>query len=271
MRVHFLMTEHLLRRIRIPSCKTFDVDNFGVTGPTFSAGMEHLIPTLSSILLAASKLSIDIGSTALRYEATAKADGDDEKEHGEFIRILVSACLFIGNPGNSFSLETLSWLLNNVHSPEFSQPVFLDIHQIASSAPITPAIDRLSSVITKLKLGRTDASLVKTVLSYLAEPFEVVVDGTTTLRWPHPNLMDLSFEECDDLEPEVILACIQRRAGRRLSEEGRREYREEPPARLIRLRLPYGSPTAAVMQMFPDCMEWCGPDTWVPLFGGFVG
>ncbi|KAG9005640.1 hypothetical protein FRB93_009566 [Tulasnella sp. JGI-2019a] len=269
MRVHPLMTEHLLQRIRIPSCKTFDVEDSGATGPTLAAGMEHPIPCLSSILLAASKLNIHIGSTALRYEATAKVDRGDEREHGEFIHILASSGLFSGNTDNSFALGTVSWLLNNVHSPSFSQPVFLDIHQIASSAPVTPIIERLSSVITKLKLGRIDASLVKTILSYLAEPFEVIVDGTTTLRWLLPNLTNLSFEQCDDLEPEVILACIHRRTGRGLPLEGRCEHREELPAMLTSPRLPFGYSTIALMRIFPDLMEWSGlePDDTGDLYG----
>ncbi|KAG9029750.1 hypothetical protein FRB95_004952 [Tulasnella sp. JGI-2019a] len=48
--VHPLMAEHLLQRMRIPSCKTFHVNDTDATGPTFSLAMDHLIPSLTSIL-----------------------------------------------------------------------------------------------------------------------------------------------------------------------------------------------------------------------------
>ncbi|KAG9008873.1 hypothetical protein FRB94_012842 [Tulasnella sp. JGI-2019a] len=260
-RVHSLMTEHLLRRMRIPTCKAFDIYDTGATRPTFSPAMEHLIPSLSSIHLAASKLSIHISSTALRYEATAKIDKDDgdelekEEEDSELVQrmhILAAADPF---NMNSFILETLSWLLDKVQTPSSPSSVFLDIPEI-DSPTITPIIDQLSPVITKLTVG--SASLAKIILSYLAEPSKVVIDGITTLRWPLPRLTDLSFERCDHLEPEVILACVQRRTGRELSSEESREHHKELPARLTRLRLPCECSTAEAIQMFPDCMEWCG-------------
>ncbi|KAG8998604.1 hypothetical protein FRB93_013536 [Tulasnella sp. JGI-2019a] len=257
-RVHPLMTEELLRRVRIPRCKSFNVDQARATGPTFSAAMEGLIPSMLSILLAVSKLSIHVGSTFLQYIATVEIDEESERERDREQRIHIQAS---GEQSTSaFAFETLSWLLDNVHTPSFSIPVSLHISQITSSQATTPIIDRLSSSITKLELALDDASLAKTIISYLAEPFEVDVDGTTRLRWPLPHLADLSFMWCRDLEPVAILACVQHRAGRGSSSEGRREYREELPARLTRLRLPHRSSTEAVMGMFPDCMEWCGLD-----------
>ncbi|KAG9005634.1 hypothetical protein FRB93_009560 [Tulasnella sp. JGI-2019a] len=251
-RVHPLMTEHLLRRIRIPSCRAFDVDESEATGPIFSAAMEHLIPSLSSILLAASKLSIHVKSGSLQYKATSKMGGDDEKEYGDLaqrIHIQASGDFFPQHIGNDFALKTLVWLLNNVHPPSFSQPVSLYISGIDPSQAIISAIHQLSSIITKLNIGVSSSA--QTIVSYLAEPFEVIVDGTTTLKWPLPNLTDLSFERCNDLESEVILACLQRRAGRGLPPEGRCE---ELPARLTRLHLPFGY---SLKQMFSDCMERC--------------
>ncbi|KAG9034809.1 hypothetical protein FRB95_012502 [Tulasnella sp. JGI-2019a] len=267
--VHPLMTEDLLRRMRIPRCKSFGVTQVGATGPAFTAAMEGHIPSLSSILLAASELSISITPTFLEYitTATAEIDDDDEQQqrYGEQ-RIHIRAS---GDPFTS--LETLSWLLDNVHILPFSLPISLNISQITSQA-IMPTIGRLSSAIAELELALDDASSVKTIISYLAEPSKVDVDGTTMLRWPLPHLKDLSFRLCHYLEPGVVLACVQRRAGRGLSLEGRGEHCEELPARLTRLCLPQGSSAAAVMGMFPDCMEWCGLELEQPLerdiFGG---
>ncbi|KAG8994918.1 hypothetical protein FRB94_009541 [Tulasnella sp. JGI-2019a] len=260
-RVHPLMTEHLLRRIRIPSCKSFDVDHAEATSPTFSAKMNHLNSSLSYILLAASGVNIDIGSTALRYEAIAKINEDDEEGEGgeeedgrlvQRIRIQASGDRFT----DGFALETLSWLLDNVHTSSFSSPVTLNIRELAFSPQLTIIIDRLSSVITDLNLKLSGVS-AKTIVSYLAKPFKVVTDGTITLRWPLPNLTDLSFERCNNIKSEVILGCVQRRAGRGLS-GGWRRQREELPVRLTRLRLPRGSSIMELKRIFPDCMEWCG-------------
>ncbi|KAG9039933.1 hypothetical protein FRB95_004405 [Tulasnella sp. JGI-2019a] len=253
--VHPLMTEHLLQRMRVPRCKIFNVNQPRATGPILYAAMEGLIPSLSSILLAASGLRISIASASLQYTATTEMDEDDEDQEqrdGE-IHIQASGDQF----ASPFALETLSWLLDNVHTPSFSPPVSLIISQITSQA-ITPIIDRLSSAITELGLALDDTSSAEVIISYLAEPSEVDVDGTMMLRWPLPNLIDLDLERCRDLKPEVVLACVQRRAGRGFSSEGRREHCEELPARLTRLRLPYQSSTAALVEMPPDCMEWCG-------------
>ncbi|KAG9026193.1 hypothetical protein FRB95_009308 [Tulasnella sp. JGI-2019a] len=254
-RVHPLMMEHLLR-MRIPSCKSFDVDHAEATSPTFSAAMDHLKPSLSSILLTASRVTIGIRSTGLEYEATPKINEDDDDEEEEVgrllqrIRIRVSGNRFT----DGFALETLSWLLDNIHTPSFSSPISLHIIELASSPPLTLIINQLSPVITYLNLELSGAS-AKTIVSYLAEPFKVVIDETTTLRWSLPNLTDLSFEGCNDLKPEVILRCVQRRAGRGLPLEG---SREQLPARLTRLRLPHGSSIVGLKREFPDCMEWCG-------------
>ncbi|KAG8976389.1 hypothetical protein FRB94_001919 [Tulasnella sp. JGI-2019a] len=252
--------------MRIPSCKSLDIEQFDATGPTFSASRNHLIPSLSSILLAASRVSIDIGSTFLEYRVTAKINQDydgDEDDEGEgedgeddmmvkCIRIHASGDQFTGG----FAMETLSWLLDNLHTPSFSLPVSLTIGEPDSSALI---IERLSSTITYLELCLSGAS-AKTIVSYLAEPFNAVIDGMATLRWPLPNLTNISFQRCNDIEPEVILGCIQRRAGRGLSSEGRREHREELPAKLTRLRLPRGSSITELKRVFPDCIEWGGPE-----------
>ncbi|KAG8998366.1 hypothetical protein FRB94_009875 [Tulasnella sp. JGI-2019a] len=261
MRVHPLVTEHLLRRMRIPSCKSFDVDHAEATSPTFTAAMSHLIPSLSSILLAATKVSIAIGSTGLGYKATAKinedSNGDDEDDEDgmlvQLIHIQASGDRFTHGP----AVETLSWLLDNVHTPSFSPPISLTILELDSSYPLILIMERLSSSITYLNLQLSSTS-AKTIISYLAEPVKVVMDGTTTLRWPLPNLTDLNFKWCDFLEPEAVLRCAQRRAGRGLLSEGRREHREELPAKLTRLRLPRGSSIVELKRVFPDCMEWGG-------------
>ncbi|KAG8983656.1 hypothetical protein FRB93_007096 [Tulasnella sp. JGI-2019a] len=261
LRVHPLITEHLLRRMRIPSCKSFDVNHAEATGPTFSAEMNHLKLILSFILLAASRVSIDIRSTVLEYEAIPKINEDDDgKEEENEVAGLVQR-IRIRAPGDrftdGFALETLSWLLDNIHTPSFSLPVSLNIRELASSPPLTLIINQLSPAITYLNLKQSSA-LAKTIVSYLAEPFEVVMDGTTTIKWPLPNLTDLSFERCADLEPEFIFGCVQRRAGRGLSLEGSREQREKLPAGLTRICLSHGSSTVQLKRLLPDCREWCG-------------
>ncbi|KAG8983664.1 hypothetical protein FRB93_007104 [Tulasnella sp. JGI-2019a] len=237
LKVHPLLTEHLLRRIRIPSCKSFNVDYTEATGPTFSTAMKHLEPSLSSILLAASRLRIDIKSTGLEYETIPKInEGEEEEKVGrlvQHIHITTSG----DRSTNGFALETLSWLLDTIHTPSFSSPVSLDIRGLASSPPLTLIIDKLSPIVTYLNLELSGIS-AKTILSYLAKPFKVVIDGAKTLRWPLPNLTELSVEGCGDLESEVVLHCVQRRAGRGLSSDGSRKQREELPAGLTLLHLP---------------------------------
>ncbi|KAG8998603.1 hypothetical protein FRB93_013535 [Tulasnella sp. JGI-2019a] len=249
-RVHPLMTEDLLRLMHIPTCRIFDVNQVKATGPTLSAGMEGLIPGLSSILLAVDEKE---------YFVDGCEEEEKEKENGG-----VTQCISIQASGDQFTsvfgFETLTWLLDKVHTPSFSLPVLLRISGITSSQVITPTIDRLSFAIASLELALDDVSSAKTIISYLSEPFEVDVDGTTTLRWPLPNLTYLSFEWCKDLEPEIILACVQRRAGCGLSSRGGCEHHEELPPRLARLCLPRQSSSANIMRMFPDCMEWCGLD-----------
>ncbi|KAG9034639.1 hypothetical protein FRB95_012959 [Tulasnella sp. JGI-2019a] len=70
----------------------------------------------------------------------------------------------------------------------------------------------------------------------------------------------LSLRSCYGIEPEIVLACVQRRAGRGSSSDGSREHREELPAKPIKLDLdlPHISSSKAIMRMFPDCMEWSG-------------
>ncbi|KAG9028511.1 hypothetical protein FRB95_006372 [Tulasnella sp. JGI-2019a] len=252
--VHPLITEHLLRQMRISSCKIFCVNDVEATGPALSSAMDHLIPSLTSILLAASRVGIDITPTTLEYEAIEKVDEDDEGE-GENSSKRISINATGDQFTESFALETFSWLLDNLPTLLISSPVSLNIRETDSSHAITHIIDQLSSVITNLNLGLTDAQII---VSYLAEPFQVIIGGTTELRWPLPKLTNLSFEWCDDLEPEIILDCIQRRAGRGPFWGGRGEQREELPARLTRLTLPHGSSTERLMQIFPDYMEWSG-------------
>ncbi|KAG8987587.1 hypothetical protein FRB93_004459 [Tulasnella sp. JGI-2019a] len=257
--VHPLMTEHLLRRMRIPSCKRFSVEDVEATGPTFSATMAHLNPSLSSILRAAKDVSINIDGNSLDYKATTTVEGvwykGEVDDLAQYIHIRASGNRFTGD----FVLDTLSWLLDNVHTPSFISPVYLHIFNIPSSHTLMVIINRLSSVITNLHLALSSAS-AETIISYLAEPFKVITDGTTTLRWPLPNLTELYCYGCVDIEPEVVLACIQRRAGRGLFPQGSREHREELPTRLMKLhlRLPRRSSSTDIMKMFPDCEEWCG-------------
>ncbi|KAG9034629.1 hypothetical protein FRB95_012949 [Tulasnella sp. JGI-2019a] len=161
-------------------------------------------------------------------------DGGDE-QMADRLHIIFSANSF--NENNA-ALDTLSWLLDNVHVPSFSLPVFLTISDIKSSHAIMSTLDRLSSVITALDLSFDDTSVSEAILSYLAEPFEVVAGGTTMLRWPLPNLTDLFVEWCNGLESEVGMSCVQRRAGRGVSSKLGRQYREELPAKLSKLRIP---------------------------------
>ncbi|KAG9001285.1 hypothetical protein FRB93_012212 [Tulasnella sp. JGI-2019a] len=200
-------------------------------------------------------LFILVTPTTLKYDATAEIDhGNGQMEQP--IRISYSVTPFQRNNG---ALDTLDWLLDNVHMPSFSSPVFLEISEMESSQAIISILDRLSSVITMLELTRIDKSPSRAVLSYLAEPCKVVVGGNTTLRWPLPKLMDLSVEGCDGLGPEVVLSCVKRRSGRELPlKEGGIEHCAELPARLSELRLPRGFSARALMRMFPDCMEWSG-------------
>ncbi|KAG8981581.1 hypothetical protein FRB93_008535 [Tulasnella sp. JGI-2019a] len=156
-----------------------------------------------------------------------------------------------------FVLETLSWLLDNLHTLSITSPVSLTIRSIVSPRAITHIIDPLSSVITNLNLDLTGP---KAIVSYLAEPFQVTIDGAIKLRWPLPKLTDLSFDWYDDLEPDLILGCIQRRAGRGLFWAGQSEGPEELPARLTRLRFPHRFSTAGLPEVFPDYMEWSGLD-----------
>ncbi|KAG9000678.1 hypothetical protein FRB94_005226 [Tulasnella sp. JGI-2019a] len=218
--------------------------------------MNHLIPSLTSILLGSNRVNIGIASTTLEYEAIVEVDEDYEGKGGnssKHIIIHASGDQFT----EEFALKTLSWLADNLHTPSITSPVSLNIGEITSSQAVTHILDLLSSVITNLNLDLTDASSVKAIVSYLAEPFQ---DETTKLRWPLPKLTDLSFDRRDDMDPEIILGCIQRRAGHGLFWEGRSEGREELPARLIKLSLFHGSLSAEVLKMFPDCMEWSGLD-----------
>ncbi|KAG9034653.1 hypothetical protein FRB95_012974 [Tulasnella sp. JGI-2019a] len=266
--VHPLMTEYLLQRMHIPSCKIFDVEQIGATKPIFSAATMHLIPILSSILLAASRVDIYIDST-LHYDAAAKIDeeeddeGEDEDEEqdeendGRLLRRIHIRVEDDQDTGG-FALETLSWLLANVHTPEFSSPVSLCIDDITSPHASIPIIDWLFSVTTDLIISLNDTSSAKIIVSYLAEPLEVVVDGTTTFRWPLPSVTHLSFEyRHSNLKPKVIMRCVQRRVGRGSFSIQRGEG-EGLPARLIKLRLPRSSLAAGVMQIFPGCKEWGG-------------
>ncbi|KAG8987586.1 hypothetical protein FRB93_004458 [Tulasnella sp. JGI-2019a] len=245
LKVHPLMTGYLLRHMRIPLCKTFDVDQFGTTGPIFFASMDHLIPSLSSILLAASALSIRVAYNTLEYIAFGKIDEDEEEdakcgELAQAIRIRASGEQF----NESTSLEALSWLLDNVHPSSFSLPVLLEIfRQPTSPHVLTLLMDRFSPVITRLAFDQT----AETIISYLAEPSKAIVDGTITLKWPLPNLTHLYIDYDTGLEPGVVLACVQRRAGRGLSSKGKRGCREELPATLIKLSLPCRTSTAEVM------------------------
>ncbi|KAG9034643.1 hypothetical protein FRB95_012963 [Tulasnella sp. JGI-2019a] len=261
-KVHPLMTEHLLRRMRIPSCKGFCVEEVEAIGPTFSAAMAHLNPSLSSILRVVKDVHIKINSNSLDYKATTtvEEDGYEDGLDGS------AECIYIRASGDRFTsdfvLETLSWLLDNVHTPSSLSPVYMQISSIPSSDALMVVIDRLSPVIRSLDLALSSAA-VKTILSYLAEPFKVVVDGTTTLRWPLPNLTEFNLYNCGDIEPEVSLACIRRRAGRGLFPDGSQEHHKTLPARLVKLqlRLPRMSSSTDVMKMFPDCEEWCGLET----------
>ncbi|KAG9004186.1 hypothetical protein FRB94_002618 [Tulasnella sp. JGI-2019a] len=237
--------------MRIPSCKRLSVVDFEATGPTFSAATAHLTPGLSSILLAAKNVFINVGSQSLDYKAVTNADRCDES----------TRCICIKASGHqftdAFALETLSWLLDNVHSPSFSLPVFLSISEILPSCELFTIIDRLSYVITYLFLALPNPA-AKTIISYLAGPFEIVIDGATILRWPLPNLTELDLQWCGDLELADVLACVQRRAGRGLFLKGKREHREELPAKLLRLDPPLGFSTAELVETFPDYMEWSG-------------
>ncbi|KAG9034645.1 hypothetical protein FRB95_012965 [Tulasnella sp. JGI-2019a] len=80
--VHPMMTDHLLRRMRIPSCKYFSVNHAEATGPAFSAATDHLNPRLSSILLAAKKVDIVIKRNALRQQRSRHMDGKMSLEDG---------------------------------------------------------------------------------------------------------------------------------------------------------------------------------------------
>ncbi|KAG8987577.1 hypothetical protein FRB93_004448 [Tulasnella sp. JGI-2019a] len=193
LRIHPLMTECLLQRMRIPSCKIFDIDQAEATKPIFSAATKHLIPSFSSTLLV-NRLDIQLTSNALEYNAVPKIDQDcDEEVDGKWgRRIHIRA--YGDQFTNDFALESLVWLLDNVHPPSFSSHISLDIFRIPSSPALTLTIDQLSPVIMELNLGLADSSFSKAIILYLAEPFRVVVDGTTTLKWPLPNLTVLSFE-----------------------------------------------------------------------------
>ncbi|KAG8978000.1 hypothetical protein FRB93_011413, partial [Tulasnella sp. JGI-2019a] len=223
------------------------------TGPTFFSILDHLIYNLLSILLATGGVDICITSTTLEYAATAGTNKEDEEDE-EF-----SQCIHIQASGDQFTegfiLETLSWLLDNLYTPSISLPISLNICGITSSHAITHIIDLLPSVITNLNLNLIGASSAQTIL-YLTEPFQVIIDGTPKLQWLLPKLMDPSFEMCDDLEPEIILGCIQHHAGCGPFWAGWSEHHEELLARLTRLILPYGSSTKGLMQMFPNYMEW---------------
>ncbi|KAG9029720.1 hypothetical protein FRB95_004969 [Tulasnella sp. JGI-2019a] len=258
LRIHPLVTKHLLQRIRIPLCKTFDVDFADTPGHTPSPAVVHLVPILSSILLATRMVKIDMEFRTLMHRAMAKID-EEGKEGDELAqRICIQALCDRFTDG--FVLKTLSGMLDNVQTPPFPPPVFLRISRMTSSHDVTFTMNMFSSFITKLDI-ELNAETVKTIISYLAEPVKDVVDGTTTLRWPLPNLMDLSFQWYDGrggLELKLILGCIQRRAGRGMSSEGRHEHHEELPARLIKLQLPRGSSTGGLARMFPDYKEWCG-------------
>ncbi|KAG8987605.1 hypothetical protein FRB93_004477, partial [Tulasnella sp. JGI-2019a] len=252
--VHPLMTQDLLQRMRIPMCKTLHVNHDKPIGPAFSSETEHLIPCLSSMLCAASQLTIRLAASTLQYKTAEQNAGVDD-QLVQRICINSSGDRFPRNNGNNYALETLSWLLDNVHTPSFSSPVLLHVSDIDSPHVITSIMDRLSSVITEVHLALTDISSSKSILSYLAEPFKLGVGETTTFKWPLPNLKELSVEWCRNLSPEIVLACVQRRAGRGL---GGRAYRGELPVTLSKLVLPEGSSTATVLRMFPDCLEWSG-------------
>ncbi|KAG9025410.1 hypothetical protein FRB95_010206 [Tulasnella sp. JGI-2019a] len=257
--IHPLMADHLLQRMRIPSCKIFDIGQYGATKPIFSAAMKHLIPSLSSILLAACRVNIRITPNVLEYKATTEIDEDDdeEEEDGDLVQ-RIHIQVFGDGLANDSAWETLSWLVDNVHTPSFSSPVSLEIRGITSPHVFTHIIDGLSSA-TKLDLSLTNISSIETIVSHLGEPSKTIVDGNTTPRWPLPNLKELSFRWCSkDLEPTVVMRCIQRRAGHGFSLEGMLEDPEKLPTRLTKLSFPRGSSTTEVMRMFPDCMEWCG-------------
>ncbi|KAG8982704.1 hypothetical protein FRB93_007925 [Tulasnella sp. JGI-2019a] len=251
--VHPLMTQNLLQRVRIPMCKTLRVDHDKPTGPTFSAETKHLIPCLSSMLCTTSQLTIRLAAATLQYEATGQTTEADGQSV-QCICINSSNNRFTRNNDNNYALETLSWLLDNIHTLSFSSPVFLHISDINSPHVIMSIMDQLSSVVTELHLALTDISS-KFILSYLAEPVKLGVGSSATLKWPLPNLKELSVEWCHNLSPEVVLTCVQRRAGRG---PGGRADREELPITLSKLVLPEGSSTATILRMFPDCMEWSG-------------
>ncbi|KAG9029718.1 hypothetical protein FRB95_004967 [Tulasnella sp. JGI-2019a] len=252
--VHPLITQHLLQWMRIPMCKSFDVDHDKPTRPTFSTVTEHLIPCLSSILHTTSQLTIRLAAYTLYYEATVATDDVDDRS---VLRICFNSS---GDKkvGKHYGLETLSWLLDNVHTPSFSSSTFLTISIISPHVAITSIIDRLSSVVTKLRLD-TLGPPSEAILSYLSEPVEVAMGGTTMLTWLLPNLTELFAEGCPFLQPEVVLACVQRCAGHGSSQRGH-EHRERRPARVSTLCLPRGTSTEELVRMFLDCSEWCGLD-----------
>ncbi|KAG8986233.1 hypothetical protein FRB94_003034, partial [Tulasnella sp. JGI-2019a] len=147
-----------------------------------------------------------------QYKTTAKIDKDDKEQEQEQGNDKLAVCIFFQHSGNwltnPFTLETLSWLLNNVHTPSFSAPVSLKISGIAYLQAIMHTIDQLSSAIKNLEFALDDASSAKAILSYLAKPFKVVVGEATTLRWPLPNLTELFFKQHNDLELEIVVTCI---------------------------------------------------------------
>ncbi|KAG8987591.1 hypothetical protein FRB93_004463 [Tulasnella sp. JGI-2019a] len=177
MDVHPLMTEHLLQQMCIPSCKTFNIHQ---AGTNFSAAMDHLIPTLSSIFLSASRVCIDITPTTIKYETTTEINETEEVDSdlAQKIRIKASNDRFVDRS----AMETLSWLVDNIHTPSFYSPVVLTIFEPHSLNAISPTIYQLSSAITELHFSQVDLSSVKIIASYLAEPFEVIVDGVIVLR-----------------------------------------------------------------------------------------
>lgn len=242
--LHPLVTQQLLRHLRIPTCSYVALTTNLTAAPLFSAATGHLSSTFASGLTSTMYLVIMHSRRLLWYCATITAGvgGDGYRKH-----------FSINNKMNNYAPENLTWMLDNLRPPPFVASASLKL--LVSDYPIQSILDPLSSVITTLNLYKES----RAVLSYLSTPSEVA----GTLKWPLPRLTSLTIEQNEEpghATPKDVLSCLEARAGQGPMSESHGGHKELPVS-LSKLRGPAGKENnadAAVLAMavFVDYVEW---------------
>ncbi|KAG9037806.1 hypothetical protein FRB95_004093 [Tulasnella sp. JGI-2019a] len=250
--LHTETIQHILSYIRIPNCKAFAVSGKSGRGALFSASTEHLLHMFTKSIASADEVVIRTYPNEVFYSGVAA--GLNPNTRGPIVPIAVG---HKDNDGPEAVFNTLIWLLDHLHLQSTPLPVTLSIGNVSTPYPILPVLDRLSPSLTSLDLHVT-GKFCKQIMAYVSLPTEVA----GRLRWPLPNLKDLSFENCRNLKTADVVPWVRRRAG--LESIPRRDHKKERelPVLLSQVTLSHGKTEATygiiedLLKLVDRCVIW---------------